>query len=345
MKKRDFLKIPLQASVVAMVYSCGGSNQQEDIAEEKTMVTVEAVYRQDVEQSRTFTGTVEANVKNNITPHTSVRIDKIFVEVGDRVQRGQRLVTMDTISLQQAKFQMENDSLEYIRTKELHEFGGASRSELDARKLDYDISLSEYRNLTTNTELLSPVSGVVTARNYDNGDMYSGGDPVLTVEQIKPVKILINVSESLYTKVTKDMEVSVQLDVYGEEEFTGKVNLIYPTIDANTRTFPVEVIIANPDERIRPGMFSRVTLAYGTENRVVIPDRAVVKQTGSGDRYVYVVEPDSTVTFKKVELGRRMDDLFEIVSGVDDGDIVIVTGQSRVTNGAAVEIVKQEERL
>ncbi len=137
----------------------------------------------------------------------------------------------------------------------------------------------------------------------------------------------------------------MQVDVYGKEEFTGKVSLIYPTIDANTRTFPVEISIPNTDECIRPGMFSRVMLAYGTENRVVVPDRAIVKQTGSGDRYVYVVEPDSTVTFKKVELGRRMDDRYEIISGVADGDIVIVTGQSRVTNGSAVEIVEREDRI
>ncbi len=182
MKSMDFMKIPLLATAAVMVCACGGRKQQETVEEERTQVTVETVHRQDVEQSSTFTGTVEANVKNNIAPHTSVRIDRIFVEVGDRVNKGQRLVTMDAISLQQAKFQMENDSLEYVRTKELHDFGGASRSELDDRKLDYDISLAEYRNLITNTELVSPVSGVVTARNYDNGDMYSGGDPVLTVE-------------------------------------------------------------------------------------------------------------------------------------------------------------------
>lgn len=339
------MKLSLLSTVIMTVWACGSNRRQDVVEEERPMVTVESVYRQDVEQSGTFTGTVEANVKNNIAPHTSVRIDRIFVEVGDRVSQGQRLVTMDAISLQQAKFQMENDSLEYARTKELHEFGGASKSELDARKLDYDISLTEYRNLLTNTELVSPVSGVVTARNYDNGDMYSGGEPVLTVEQIRPVKILINISESLYTKIAKGMEVSVQVDVYDEEEFTGKVSLIYPTIDANTRTFPVEITIPNSDERIRPGMFSRVTLAYGTENRIVVPDRAIVKQTGSGDRYVYVVAPDSAVTFKKVELGRRMDDRYEIISGVADGDVVVITGQSRVTNGAAVEIVGREEKL
>lgn len=111
--------------------------------------------------------------------------------------------------------------------------------------------------------MLSPISGIVTARNYDSGDMYSGGNPIYTVEEIRPVKLMVNVSESLFTKVKKGHEVDIRLDVYGDEVFKGKVNLVYPTIDPATRTFPVEIKIANSDERVRPGMFARVTMSFG----------------------------------------------------------------------------------
>ena len=113
--------------------------------------------------------------------------------------------------------------------------------EWDAAKMALDVKETAYNNLLENTSLLSPINGVVTARNYDNGDMYSGGQPVLVVEQITPVKLLINVSETYFTQVKKGSPVTVKLDVYGDEVFEGTISLVYPTIDAGTRTFPVEI--------------------------------------------------------------------------------------------------------
>ena len=162
---------------------------------------------------------------------------------------------------------------------------------------------------------------------------------IFTVEQIRPVKLFVNVSESYFTQVKKGNEVDIKLDVYGDEVFKGKVSLVYPTIDAATRTFPVEIKIANADERVRPGMFARATMNFGTLNHVVAPDQAIVKQSGSGDRYIYVYK-NGKVSYQKVELGRRMGNKYEIVSGVDNGDQVVITGQNRLTNGMEVEIDK-----
>ena len=122
-----------------------------------------------------------------------MRIDRILVEVGDRVSKGQKLVSMDEANLKQTKFQLDNQEIEFKRMDELYKVGGASKSEWDAAKMALDIKETAYRNLLENTSLLSPINGVVTARNYDSGDMYSGGEPVLVVEQITPVKLLINV--------------------------------------------------------------------------------------------------------------------------------------------------------
>ena len=166
--------------------------------------------------------TVEAEVKNNIAPSSPVRIDRIFVEVGDRVSKGQKLVSMDAANLKQIKYQLDNQQIEFKRIDELYKVGGASKSEWDAAKMNLDIRETSYKNLLENTSLLSPINGVVTARNYDNGDMYSGGEPVLVVEQITPVKLYINVSEGYFTKVKKGAPVSVKVDVYGDEEFEAK---------------------------------------------------------------------------------------------------------------------------
>ena len=106
-----------------------------------------------------------------------------------------------------------------------------------------------------------------------------------------------------------------------------------------SRTFPVEIKIDNNDERVRPGMFARVTIGFGTQNHVVAPDLAIVKQSGAGDRYIYVYK-DGKVYYEKVELGRRMGNKYEVISGVNSGDQVVISGQSRLNNGMEVEIEK-----
>lgn len=338
MKTSQMLRI-IPAITLAMLMSCSGEKKEEaaETTNEKVKVKVEKVSSQDVEQLSEFTATVTANITNKIAPQTPFRIEKLFAEVGDHVKEGQLLVKMDATNLKQSKIQLDNQETEFKRLDELYKVGGTSKSAWDAQKTALDVARASYKNLQENTQLLSPISGVITARNYDNGDMYSGGEPIYVVEQIRPVKLLINVSESFFTKVKKGNEVDVKLDVYGDEVFKGKVSLIYPTVDPATRTFPVEIKITNSDERVRPGMFARVTMDFGSQNHVVAPDLSIVKQSGAGDRYIYVYK-DGKVSYQKVELGRRMDNKYEVISGVADGDMVVTSGQSRLTNGMEVEI-------
>ena len=340
--KKIFLKSMFVVAAVAMV-SCGSKQTAKQSAEEVVVlpkIEAETVSSRVVSQEMSFTGTVEAQVVNNIAPQQPLRIKEIRFDVGDHVRKGDLLVRLDNSSLVQAKAQLENAEKEYERTNELYEFGGASKSEWDARRLQYEVAQTAYKNLVENTTLISPISGIVTARNYDKGDMYAG-QPVLVIEQIRPVKIMINVSEPLFAKVKRGMPVYITLDAYGDEVFKGKIARVYPTINQATHTFQVEVSIPNNNERVRPGMFARVTLPYGKENHVVIPDRAVQKLMGSGDRYVFVYNPaDSTVRYSKVELGRRLDNEFEILSGVKSGEALVTKGHMSLTNGCKVELVK-----
>jgi len=339
MKTSKVLKV-LPVAAVALLMSCSGNKDQEvQKVDEKVKVKLETVHLQDVEQIADFTANVTANISNSIAPQSPLRIEKLHVEVGDQVRAGQLLATMDATNLQQTKIQMENQEIEFKRIDELYKVGGASKSAWDAQKSALDVSRTMYKNLQVNNQLVSPISGIVTARNYDSGDMYGGGEPVYIVEQITPVKLMVNISESYFRYVKKGMDVDIRLDVYGDEVFKGKVNLIYPTIDSSTRTFPVEIRIPNNDQRIRPGMFARVTMSFGTLNHVVIPDQAIIKQPGSGERYVYV-NKNGKVSYQLVELGRRMGNRYEAISGVEDGDQVVITGLNRLTNGQEVEVVQ-----
>ena len=331
--------------VAAMLGSCSGGEEKkaETAAEtviEKPTVKLATVTSRDVEQIGEFTATVEAEAKNNIAPTAPGRISKIFVEVGDQVRKGQKLVQMDAASLTQLKLQLDNQETEFKRVDELYKVGGASKAEWDAAKTNLDVRRSSYENLLENTQLVSPLNGVVTARNFDNGDLYTSTQtPVLVVEQIAPVKLMVNVSEPNFPKVTKGMAVKVKLDVYEGEEFEGKVSLVYPTIDAATHTFPVEITLANANQRVRPGMFARVTMNFGSKDHVVVPDMAIVKRAGSGDRYVYVYN-NGKVSYNKVELGRRMGTEYELISGVDNNSQVVIAGQTRLADGVEVEVIQ-----
>lgn len=308
--------------------------------DEKPKVEIIQVTTEEVEQLYEYTAVVQAEAVNNIAPTIAGRINKIYVEVGDRVHVGQKLVSMDANNLEQAKSQLDNLELSFKRIDELYKVGGISKSDWDAQKTALDVARTSYENLVTNTTLLSPLNGIISLRNYDSGDIYSG-NPILQVQQITPVKMNINVSERQYTSVKKGMKASVKLEVFDNEEFTGTVSLVYPTIDSRTHTFPVEIKLANGNGKVRPGMYARVTMNYGTNVNVVVPDKAIIKQQGSGDRYVYVYK-DGKVSYNKVELGRRMGDRYEVLSGVQDGDMVVSAGQTKLSNGKEVEVIKKK---
>ncbi|GAK38038.1 efflux RND transporter periplasmic adaptor subunit [Bacteroides graminisolvens] len=326
---------------ILLMSACTESKDKKgvDVISEKPRVKLATVTARQVDQILEYTATVEAEVKNNIAPASPVRIDHIYVEVGDKVSKGQKLVQMDAASLKQLKLQLDNQEIEFKRLDELYKVGGVSKSEWDASKMSLDVKKTSYRNLLENTSLLSPISGIITARNYDNGDMYNGNTPVLVVEQIVPVKLLINISENYFSKIKKGSPVKVKFDVFEGEVFNGKISLIYPTINAATRTFPVELVLDNKDMKVRPGMFARVEVNFGSENHVVVPDLAVVKQAGSGDRYVFVYEKGK-VRYQKVELGSRMGSEYELISGVDNNSQVVVAGHARLVNGTEVIIEK-----
>ena len=337
---KTIFKTMFVAAAVIMTAGCGNTSTKKAEAVEVPVadptVSVAQVFVREVPQEAVYTSTVQAYVKNNIAPQMAGRITKINVEIGDFVKEGQVLAEIDKAQLLQAQLQLQNQEVELQRLKSLYEEGGLSQSDYDAMQLQYNVLKTQVDNLIENTTLRSPINGVVSARNYDVGDMYAMSMPLFTVEQIVPVKLLIGVSETDYSKVKKGDSVTVTADAIPGKTFYGKVSRIYPTVDPATRTFTVEVKIDNTYKTLRPGMFARATINFGSNNNVVIPDVAVIKQQGSGERFVYVLNEDNTVTYKKVVLGRRMGAEYEVLEGLQDGDRIVIGGQIRLKDGVKV---------
>ena len=330
--------ILLLAALAAV--ACGNQGETQKAPEVVTPnVEVATAESRDVPQDNVYASTIQAYAVNNIAPQTAGRIRKINVEVGDYVVKGQILAEMDRLQLEQTELQVQNDDIEYERLKGLYAEGGVSQSDFETAELGYKLRKSNLANLRENTILRSPITGYVSARNFDAGDLFSMSAPLFTVQQVTPVKLLVGISESEYTKIRKGDKVSLTVDAIPGQEFSGKVDRLYPTIDPATHPFKAEVVVPNTDRVLRPGMYARVTVNFGTRRSVIVPDKALVKQEGTGTRFIYVLRADNTVSYLPVTVGRHMGQEYEVLSGLEEGARVVVKGQALLRDGVKVNVL------
>ena len=328
------------AALVAAA-ACGNPGASQNAGPQEVTPNVEAAtaVARDVPLDNVYASTVQAYAVNNIAPQTAGRIRKINVEVGDYVVKGQILAEMDRLQLEQTELQVLNDDIEYQRLKGLYAEGGVSQSDFETAELGYKLRKTTLENLRENTILRSPINGFVSARNFDAGDLFSMSAPLFIVQQVTPVKLLVGISESEYTKIKKGDSVSLTVDAIPGETFTGKVDRLYPTIDPATHTFKAEVVVPNTNRVLRPGMYARVKVNFGTRHSVIVPDKALVKQEGTGTRFIFVLNADNTVSYIPVTVGRHMGQEYEIVSGLEDGARVVVKGQALLRDGVKVNVL------
>ena len=330
--------ILLLAALAAV--ACGNQGETQKAPEVVTPnVEVATAESRDVPQENVYASTIQAYAVNNIAPQTAGRIRKINVEVGDYVVKGQILAEMDRLQLEQTELQVQNDDIEYERLKGLYAEGGVSQSDFETAELGYKLRKSNLANLRENTLLRSPITGYVSARNFDAGDLFSMSAPLFTVQQVTPVKLLVGISESEYTKIRKGDKVSLTVDAIPGQEFSGKVDRLYPTIDPATHTFKAEVVVPNTDRVLRPGMYARVTVNFGTRRSIIVPDKALVKQEGTGTRFIYVLRADNTVSYLPVTVGRHIGQEYEVLSGLEEGARVVVKGQALLRDGVKVNVL------
>ena len=326
----------------AALAGCKGKNGAGDVQQDNRVLTkTETAESATVQLTEEFTSEIEPFRENDITPAASgVHIDRILVEVGDPVHEGQLIVTLDPTQYTQQLVQLKTVEDDYNRLLPVYEAGGISTQQIEQAKAQLDVQREVVANLKKNIEVRSPITGVVTARNYESGDLFSA-QPILHIMQIDPLKVIANISEQYFPNVKVGMPVELKVDIFPDQTFTGTVSLIYPALDPTTRTFKVEVKVPNAKRTLRPGMYARTTFDMGSKEGVMVPDVAVQKQVGSAERYLYVIVGDSVAERRSVKEGRQVGDRVDILSGVGADEAVAVTALSKLYDGAKVEI-KQE---
>lgn len=330
----------LSAGLLASCSSSSSSKAtEEQSADTVRLVEVAPAEMRALNLLEEFTAQLEAKVVNNITAQAGGRLKQLLVKVGDRVGAGQAVARMEATQAAQAQIQLADAKTNFARMDELYKVGGVSKAQWEQAKSAVDQAKLAYGNAAENTVLRSPISGFVTAKNYDNGDMTSPQLPVVVIQQIAPVKAVIGVSEQYYSYLKKGAAATLSVDALGEETFSGVVTNIFPTLDPVTHTVSTEIEVANKDLKLRPGMYARVHLDFGTKEALTVPDKAIVRQAGSGARYVYVFSGGKAV-YRAVELGQQQGDLYEVVSGLNAGDQVITSAPSNLKNGLSVKLRK-----
>ncbi|HBL72095.1 MAG TPA: efflux transporter periplasmic adaptor subunit [Bacteroidales bacterium] len=325
----------------SLLTACSGKQAKQEVATERIEnVRVAPLATSTIGQELEYATNLQAVEAVNVVPVSPGRIDRILVEVGSRVQKGQVLVHMDQTSLLQAKINLTNLENDFKRYEALKETGAISQQTYDQLQAQLSVQRTNIAYLESNTQIKAPFAGIVAVKNYENGEMYTGALPILTVMQLHQLKAFINMPESYYPLVKKGLKVTLTSDTYQGQSFQASVYNVAPTVNPSTRTFEVELRVSNAGEKLKPGMFTRAQISLGQTSAVVVPYQSVLKTQGSNERYVFV-EKDGKAKRYTVTLGQRFDDQVEIrCDSIVEGDKLVVAGQARLVDGVKLNVVE-----
>lgn len=351
---KQFKKLTAAILMAAAVLSGCSDKQQKkgeavksDTSEaRKEMVRIMELQMQTVARSVEYPATLDPFEEVHLVPAQPGRIDAIYADVGDRITKGKLLVQMDRTQLHQAEIQLKNLEADFSRLDTLSKYGSVAQQQFDQLKTQYEIASSNVKFLKENTQLVSPFNGVISGRYYEPGEMFSGTPntqagkaAVLSLVQISQLKVRVPLSEKYFPMVKAGMEADIKVDIYPDNDFKGRIHRIHPTIDPMNRTFNAELIVNNNSGLLRPGMFVRITLDLDKEEAIILPSNAVLKLQGSNERYLFV-EENGIAKRVSVTIGKRYDDNIEVFSEIlSPGDKIIISGQSRLLDGVAVQVV------
>lgn len=331
-------KIVIYSLAALMLVGCGKKEEETTEQQERIEpVEVTRLQTHEVERRITLSSNLQAYETVSISPSLTGKIEHIYVEIGDRVRRGDSIVRMDQQQYQTARLTIANLRVEMARLDSLLTYGSATQQQRDQMELQLEQTKVNLKFLTTNTFNLSPITGVVTAKNYEDGELYSG-QPIVVLAEVDRLKTLVAIPESYLPRIRKGMSLQLLSDVYPDRVFPASVEVVYPTIDAATHTFQAKVVVPNKEGLLRPGMYVQTTIGLGTDRVITAPYSTVLKLIGANDRYVFI-HNNGRAQRVSVEMGDRFGDDVEISAPeIHDGVELITAGEARLVDSVRVEV-------
>ncbi|MDQ0285297.1 HlyD family secretion protein [Desulfofundulus luciae] len=302
-------------------------------------------------------------------------IEKIYVETGDYVKKGDLIAVLEDdiikaqleeataglaaaeAGLRQSEANLELLEKDRLRVENLYQANAVSKQELDHINAQYRAAveskklagaqvekakavLNQLQVLYREYSIYAPISGFVAARYVEQGNRTDTAKPVIRISREDELKIVCSITEKDFPHLKKGIEAEVTVDAFPGKVFKGVVSVISPTIDPATRTAGIEIHIPNKEYKLRSGMFAHIKLYLGERKALAVPTESLNKMPGTGSYFVYIVK-DNKAILKNVKTGISQGNITEITDGLTEKDLVVTRGQNRLYDGARVSI---EER-
>ena len=323
-----------------MLIGCGKKTTTTTVEEERVeQVRTTVLHYQEIQREISLSTNLQGYLTLNVAPSVTGKIEHIYCEVGDRKTKGQDLVRMDQTQYKTTKITLGNLEVEKNRIENLLRTGSATQQQYDQILTQYNSTKEQLEFLQANTYVKAPFSGVISAKNYEDGELY-GGQPILVLPQLDKLKALVAVPETYFPRFKEGMKLQLTSEIYPEKVFTATVEVVYPTIDATTHTFQVKIVVPNGQHLLRPGMYVTTTIGLGKAKVLVAPYQAVEKLVGANDRYVFIND-NGRAKRVAVELGQRFDQNIEIIAPeIVEGVELVTVGQHKLVDGVKINIVE-----
>lgn len=334
-RRVDFFVAALLASGALLAQGKGGM-QMPPTAVETAKPKLDAVL-----ETVSAVGSLRAAESVVMKPELAGRIEKVHFEEGQRVAKGDPLFTLDG-SLMRAEVREWEATVamtqrEAARAAELIQKKLTSQSDVDAKNSANQVNMARLSSAKTRLEktvIRAPFSGIVGLRQVSPGAYVDIGDPLVTLTQVDPLKLDVRVPEVQLARVAAGQKLTAELDAFPGQKFTGQVAAVDPQIDPKERSVVLRASLANPDGKLRPGLFARVAIELGKrENAMQIPEQALWPQ---GEKQMVYVVKDGKADLVEVKIGARKAGWVEIVSGLTPQSEVITAGQLKIGPGAPV---------
>jgi membrane fusion protein (multidrug efflux system) len=329
-----------------MMASCGKKQEAAVVEEKAVPVTVASASRSNISISRTYTGTLEGWKQAKIYASIPEAVIELPVREGSFVQAGQAVIILDkegrASQLRQAQAIYDEAKDNFAKMSRLFEQGAISEQSLTSIKTNLDVAKANYESARQAVELTSPISGILTDLTVNIGQYAPLGMPLATIAQTDKMRMTIYVDSrsASFLRAGQMAIISLAAAGAGQSNFEGEIIEIARSADPETRLFRVELQIDNKDRNLNPGTFARAEIIVQELDSVLTVPREVVFFI-EGIPKVYVITDSSKAEERSIEIGENTLERYQVLSGLAEGDRVIVLGRGQVENGSSVIVVEQ----
>ena len=346
---------PAALLAVLLLAACESGEESDAAAgdeEESPPIPVEITLptRGNVYAMYTGTAPIEAFAEADVVAKVAGEVRELLVEEGDDVTNGQVLARLDgdrlRLELNESEAKLRKLQRDYERNVDLKAKGLISDGDFETIKFEME-ALEASFNLASleldYTQIRAPIEGVVAERYVKMGNTISVGDPLFRVTSLDPLVAYLHVPEREYQHIDAGQPVGIEIDALPGETIVASVSRVSPIVDPQTGTFKITVEIVDKERRIKPGMFGRIGVVHDVhENALQVPRSAIIEEGGTVS--VFVVESDVAVR-KNVTLGYGNRGLVEILSGLDDGELVVTVGQASLKQDSKVTVINHPDKI